>query len=551
MDAVTERVTEMAQLSKEIIFHAAVALLALSSSLISGVSAFPFLCRRDNFPLPTCDAYTNYAGQVHEPRSDGPLRLPFQRPPEECRTFKSDLVEKVIDTFKQRLADPDVARLFENCYPSTLDTTVRWHVKDSTQGGGPRSFIITGDINAEWLRDSRNQVQNYQALAKYDQGIDVLLEGAIHTQAELVTQYPYCNAFQPPPESGLSPTNNGQGDIVTPPYDPKVVFECKYELDSLANFLGLAVDYYEATGKTSFVNANYLKAVETALQTMKDMQMSTYDDYGNVQASPYTFQRETRIGTETLSLAGAGNPVNSGTNLIRSAFRPSDDATIFQFLVPANALAAVELQRVAKLLDQSGNHGLAREAESLGKAVEQGVWKYGTIEHPTFGKVFAYEVDGYGSCNIMDDANNPSLLSMADFGFVGKTDPVYQNTRRMILSKKGNPYYLQGKHFNGIGGPHIGTHYAWPMSHIIQMRTTDDEREIVEQLEAVKNSTSGLGLMHESVKVDDSRGAAYTRPWFAWANTEFAKTILLLAHEKPHLIFKDAKAFSIDQIAGQ
>jgi meiotically up-regulated gene 157 (Mug157) protein len=73
----------------------------------------------------------------------GELELPFQRPIEECRTFKSTQVEKVISDVTKQLADKDLARLFENCFPNTLDTTIRWHTADTDY---PQTFIITGDM---------------------------------------------------------------------------------------------------------------------------------------------------------------------------------------------------------------------------------------------------------------------------------------------------------------------------------------------------------------------------------------------------------------------
>jgi meiotically up-regulated gene 157 (Mug157) protein len=246
------------------------------------------------------------------------------------------------------------------------------------------------------------------------------------------------------------------------------------------------------------------------------------------------------VGTETLNLAGMGNPVNANTSLIKSAFRPSDDATILQFFIPANAMMAVELKKTAKLMSNIGHEDKAKQLENLGREIEQAIWDHGVQQHPVFGKVFAYEVDGFGGSIYMDDANIPSLLALPDMGFVDVNDPVYVNTRKMILSKQGNPYYLNGRVFHGIGGPHIGVRNAWPMSHLVAIRTSNNEAEISELLELVKQSTSGLGLMHESVSVDIPH--SFTRPWFSWANSEFAKTIFDVADRYPHLLFGSAPA---------
>lgn len=399
------------------------------------------------------------------------MKLPFQRPAEECRTFTSHAVEKVINDITSRLVDKDLARIFENAYPNTLDTTVRWHVNgsDSTSTGGknarrgksdeswqgPQSFIITGDIDAEWLRDSTNQLAGYQALLQYDPALESLIHGAISTQAEFVIQSPYCNAFQPPPPSGDKPSENGQDDTVHPAYDQSVVFECKYELDSLANFLSLGNQFFNSTGSTKYMTKRWYTAIKTVLKTLDEQSQPTFDSKGQYQDNEYTFSRQTDLGTETLNLAGLGNPLNHNTGLVRSAFRPSDDATIFGFFIPANAQMAVELHRTAQAVKAAkGPEELIKQLEHYSERITKGIWEHGVFEHKKFGKVFAYEVDGYGSALFMDDANLPSLLALPVLGFVDKDNEVYKNTRKMILSQEGNPYYLTGSAFKGIGGPH-------------------------------------------------------------------------------------------------
>jgi meiotically up-regulated gene 157 (Mug157) protein len=143
----------------------------------------------------------------------------------------------------------------------------------------------------------------------------------------------------------------------------------------------------------------------------------------------------------------------------------------------------------------------------------------------------------------MDDANIPSLLSLPYLGFLDKSDTVYQNTRKMITSKSGNPYYLEGPAFRGIGGPHAGLENAWPMSLLVAAMTSDDDDEILANINLVRDS-SLLGLVHESINVNNIKD--YTRPWFSWANSVFAQTILKVAAEKPHLIFgKGAKPYTV------
>ena len=379
------------------------------------------------------------------------------------------------------MKDPDLARLFENAFPSTTDTTVKFHTDgknekikqklrsrrekdawlDKGEWEGPQSFIITGDILAEWLRDSTNQLKPYQALAMKDPAISTLILGAINTQSEYVIQSPYCNAFQPPPISGLPVSYNGQDDAVHPFYEPSTVFECKYELDSLAHFLALANEYHHHTKNKDFINPRWYKALDQVLAVLNAQSQSTFDpETGDYRQNVYSFQRNTNTGTETLNLGGIGNPLNNGTSLIRSAFRPSDDATIFGFFIPANAQMAVELNRTAAIL-RSAPGGKASDAELAGtlegwsKRITAGIWEHGVVKHRKYGDVFAYEVDGYGSALLMDDANYPSLLALPLMGFVAGDDATYRNTRRMLLEKGGNPYFLEGRQFKGIGGEFV------------------------------------------------------------------------------------------------
>lgn len=459
-----------------------------------------------------------------------------------------------------RMVDKDLARIFENAFPNTLDTTVRWHV-DGTEKKPPKpkghhgsrsigkwegaqSFIVTGDINAEWLRDSTSQLAGYQALAKEDEKIKKLILGAINTQAEYVIESPYCNAFQPPPPSRLAHSGNGQGDTVHPLFEPSFVFECKYELDSLAHFLALGNQFYNHTQSTAFLTPRWLTALDTVLKVLDKQSEPTFDtDTGRFRKTEYRFRRNTDAGTETLNLGGVGNPLNGRTGLVRSAFRPSDDATIFGFFIPANAMMAVELKRASQMLRTAGKTDLANTLQKRGESLEKAVWEHGVVKHKKFGDVFAFEVDGFGSALLMDDANVPSLLALPLLGFLDASDKTYQNTRKMILCKEGNPYYLHGRAFKGIGGPHIGLQNAWPMSLLVQALTSNDDDEIMQSVHMVRNA-SRLGLVHESIFVDSL--SEYTRSWFAWANSVFAQTMLDLARRKPHLIFgNDAEPYVI------
>lgn len=411
------------------------------------------------------------------------------------------------------MQDKDLARIFENAFPNTLDTTVRWHVDGTERNSkrkhykdgawaGAQSFIVTGDIDAEWLRDSTNQLAQYQKLAKKDKKLENLILGAINTQAEYVIESPYCNAFQPPPPSGVSAVGNGQNDNVHPAYEQSRVFECKYELDSLAHFLALGNQFHSNTGSKAFLNPRWYLAIDTLLEVLTQQSKPTFNPTsGKYEKNEYQFQRVTNRGTETLSLSGVGNPLGAGTGLVRSAFRPSDDTTILGFFIPANAMMAAELKRTTEILKSAKKDVLAEKLEERANSIEKGIWAHAIVDNKKYGKVFAFEVDGFGSSILMDDANLPSLLSLPLLGFVERDNKIYQNTRKMILEREGNPYALVGKGFSGIGGPHVGLQHAWPMSRLVQAMTSNNDDEIRQVLEDVRD-TSKLGLVHESVNVN-------------------------------------------------
>ncbi|PVH96711.1 glycoside hydrolase family 125 protein [Periconia macrospinosa] len=488
-----------------------------------------------------CPDYVQYYRVSHEPLSSGKYKLAYQRPEERCRTFNSSDVEDTVKRLEGVIKDPDLYRLFQNSYPNTLDTAIKWKGVAADNSEEELTFVITGDIDAMWLRDSSNQMQSYLPILKASNDRNStasLYRGVINLQARYLLTSPYCNSFQAPVESTIPPAKNGAADrdVVFPGYDESKVFECKYELDSLAAFLEVSENYYKATEDLAFFSKfKWTQAIEAILKVAEDQMTPTYAPDGAVLPQPYTFVRYTTRATETLANDGIGNPVANGTGLVRSAFRPSDDSTIYQLFIPANMMFSAYLSSTADImarLNTSNSGALADRMKSLSKSISNAIETHGTVNHPDYGQIYAFEVDGYGGQTIMDDANIPSLLS-APFNTYQVNPDTYKNTRALVLGAT-NPYFMRGPVINAVGGPHQGPGKAWPMASIVRILTSSDDNEIIRELREIVSSTAGLGLIHESINSFNAND--YTRPWFSWANGLFGQMILDLEKRKPELL---------------
>ncbi len=430
------------------------------------------------------------------------------------RNFTSEAVEQTIDRLKKKIKDPELAWLFENCFPNTLDTTVKYHVKD----GKPDTFVITGDIDAMWLRDSTAQVWPYLPLAAKDAQIKSLIEGVIRRQAICLLIDPYANAFYE--GKGNSEWSKDLTDM-----KPEL-HERKWELDSVCYTIRLAYNYWKTTGDTSPFDTDWSKAMKSVLAVCKEQQRK------NGRGS-YHFGRNTFWSTDTVPGNGYGNPTKP-IGMINSTFRPSDDATIFPFYVPANLFAVVSFKQLSEMASVIlKDTTFANECKALSTEVDTAIKKYAVYNHPKYGKIYALEVDGFGNHLLQDDANVPNLLGLPYLQAVSSQDPIYQNTRKFILSTD-NPYYFVGKAAEGIGSPHTLVNNIWPMSLIMRAMTSNNDQEILAQLKFLKNTHAGTGFMHESFDKDDS--SKFTRKWFAWANTLFGELILKIEKERPHLL---------------
>jgi meiotically up-regulated gene 157 (Mug157) protein len=437
-----------------------------------------------------------------------------QRPDATDRKFRSDAVEQYILSITRRIRDKDLATLFANCFPSTLDTTVHPGMFE----GKPDTVVLTGDIPAMWLRDSSAQVWPYLPLANQDEQLRALLEGVIRRQTRCLLIDTYANAFMM--DLDAPPLEWSRGDLTTM---KQGVGERKYELDSLCYTIRLAHGYWKYTGDTRPFDSAWKHAMQNVLETMQVEQQKS-------GPGPYSFQRASAAPTDTL-VNGLGNPVKP-IGLIASAFRPSDDACIFSFLVPSNHFAVRSLRQMAAMAKTIlHDTAMATQANALADEVTLALRQH-AIAPTAAGDIWAYEIDGFGGRVLMDDANVPSLLSLPYLECSPDAN-LYARTRRFVWSGS-NPWYFRGPSVEGIGGPHIGRGSIWPMSQITYGLTSNSDAEISHSIQMLKLGSAGTGFMHESYKTNDPKN--FTRSWFAWANTLFGELIAKTVQTRPQLL---------------
>ena len=336
-----------------------------------------------------------------------------RRLPVEDRNFRSEAVENKIAEISAKLVNDKLRWMFINCYPNTLDTTV--YYRDDADGQED-TFVYTGDIHAMWLRDSGAQVWPYVQLANEDEHLRKMIAGVIRRQFKCINIDRYANAYLDPEDP--NPDHHWMSDNTD--MKPEL-HERKWEIDSHCYPIRLAYNYWKTTGDTSVFDEHWLNAIENILTTFVEQQRKE-------GVGPYIFTRVTDRQHDTVCNGGKGNPVNP-VGLIASVFRPSDDSTVFLFLVPSNFFAVSSLRKAAEILATvNGKDELAKRCTDLAAEVEAALMKYAVVNHPEFGQIYAFEVDGFGNAFLMDDANVPSLLAMPYLGDVDVEDPIYQNS---------------------------------------------------------------------------------------------------------------------------
>ncbi|WP_096189004.1 glycoside hydrolase family 125 protein [Evansella halocellulosilytica] len=409
-------------------------------------------------------------------------------------------LQRIIDQVKDMYPnDKEIQKLFENCFINTYETTLK-----QDEAG---TFVITGDIPAMWLRDSSAQVRPYLTVASKDQEIASILKQVIERQWKYILHDPYANAF--------NRTEDNKGHQQDKTEMSPWIWERKYEVDSLCYPIQLTYLYWKATGDNTILNPTLMKVLEVIYEVWKVEQ-------NHEENSPYLFERDDCRVSDTLLRNGKGG-YSVKTGMTWSGFRPSDDACLYGYIIPANMFAVVVLEYAREMLTVMDETELAEKVMELSHEIKEGIETYGKVDHPVFGEIYAYETDGDGNVNLMDDANVPSLLSIPYLGFTTSMDQTYLNTREFILSRH-NPYYYEGEKASGIGSPHTPDHYIWHIALAIQGMTAVEREEKDCIIDTFKNTHGSTYYMHEGFDAD--RPENYTRSWFAWANSMFSEFIL-------------------------
>ena len=371
------------------------------------------------------------------------------------------------------------ARL-ETLYLTAYDEAINRHATVARDG---TTYVSTGDIEAEWLRDASAVVEPYIGLSLSDEQIAGKLRGVVARPARYILLDPYANAFS---------------------LDYHVV-ERKFEADSLLYPIWLASRYWKETGDRSIFTGSVNAAFERVLSVLRvEQRHARRSHYRNPQ----------------LANGGEGSPTRF-TGMVWSGFRPSDDPCRYQYNIPVNMFAVVVMRDLADI--ERTVYRNSRDAENawgLAVEIQRGVEQYGTVQLAPFGKIYAYEVDGMGHANVMDDANIPSLLAIPYFGYLPSDDRLYAATRAFALSER-NPYYYVGKYARGIGSPHTSRGYVWPLALVMQALTSRDPAEVTRILGYIADSDVGDHRLHESFNANWPE--AFTRDDFAWPNALYGE----------------------------
>ncbi|KAL7492258.1 hypothetical protein ACHAWT_002083 [Skeletonema menzelii] len=449
-------------------------------------------------------------------------------------------------------------------YAITACNDALWRTLETTTLVLPNNetFVFTGDIYDLWLRDSAAQVhplllpraslhsnnldgtpkkEGYGSLVQSDPRLERIVSGLILKTARYIRYDPYANAFRLKDDHEF---DTFERDVLG---RFGFISTWNYELDSGCYFVRMMYYFY-----CSFPSHPVFreKEVKEAVMIMIDVWIAEqrheddqfpegemFDCYHCAHDLPY------RYNPDELTRDGKGSPTNSSAGLTWSGFRPSDDPCEYGYLIPANMFVVVVLGYVMELCETIWNDDeLKKKANKLREEIHYGIQQHGIVEHPEYGKIYAYEVDGLGNYLIMDDANVPNLLSIPYIGY-DYEEEVYANTKRFILSDD-NPNFHHGEFdrlkIEGLGSSHtswIGKNHRngkipddiWPMGLIMQGLVSNDINEKVDIVEKLLKSSAGKNHMHESFNANDP--SEYSREWFCWADSLFAELVVSLSNE--------------------
>ena len=446
------------------------------------------------------------------------------RPPYEKRTFNSLEIDNYLQSLEKKFNNPILYKIFSNCYPNTLDTTVDYN-SDKKE-----TFIITGDIKAMWLRDSSLQIYPYLKHCSKDKNLSNMIKGLFKKQIMFILFDPYANAFNKIPlkspwSNDITYKRDNMGNFENA-MNPNL-WERKFELDSILFPLYSMSQYFLLTSDISVFNLpNFFNMLNTIISLIKKERRGT--DEENENGGPeYSFQRPCKT-----------------CGLIKTSFRNSDDSALFPYNIPENALLVSTFKLLLKCFNQNiideqikiKFEPFKEEIKNIADAVEKSIYEHGVIIDPiNKEKYFAFEVDGYGNYYFMDEPGYPNLISLPFFQFCSASNEIYINTRKRILSER-NPYFIKGKFGSGCSSSHSYRRYNWPLFTIMQGLTSIDKEEIKNCLKMLIESAGNKYVMHESYDIDDIN--KYTREWFAWANSFFGVFIDFIIEKYPDIILK-------------
>lgn len=367
-------------------------------------------------------------------------------------------------------------------------------------------FVATGDIPDMWIRDSSVQLSPYLSLAQASPTVQRIIEGALKTQAKYIAIDPYANAYH-----DTYNTQEGFDSESRRLLRGGYVATANFELDSGPYFFRLLRDYGAAVPESDILADRQMhQAAKVLVQLYRVERRHNSSRYAYPLSPPYEMPGGPRGGKVGY------------TGMVWSGFRPSDDPHEYGYNIPGNIFLASQLPFVEQAAREVwGDQELAEDARELRRTILRGVQEFG-LGRDAYGRsVYCYEVDGLGSCSLMDDANVPSLLSLPHIDPSGlhHDAEIYEHTRQFILSPA-NPWYFKGRKVRGIGSPHTGPNKVWPLALIMEAMTTKSVSERLNLVKLVLDTSYG-NLLHESIDVDDPEHE-HTRNDFAWPNALFS-----------------------------